>query len=297
MTALHVGIDIGGTKVLAGEVSAEGQVVRTALRRTPGRDADPQALDDAVTSALDEIAGVRAVAGVGLSVAGLVDRSGQRVRFSTHLPWQEDDTSARLSLRWGVPVVMANDVTCAALAELRFGAGRAHADFLLVTVGTGLGGALVQGGELLLGANGMAGEFGHIRVVPDGRECECGLRGCLEEYASGNALVRLAGPSYDDGQSVTAAASDGDPVALQALASVGEWLGVGLAGLVGAFDPAVILVGGGVADAGELLLQPTRRSLTRAVVGSGHRELPELLLAECGPAAGMVGASHLSRTR
>lgn len=296
MTGLHVGIDIGGTKVLAGEVAADGRVVRTALRRTPGRYAEPRALDDAVTEALEEVAAGRAVAGVGLSVAGLVDRSGRRVRFSTHLPWQEDDTSARLSLRWGVPVTMANDVTCAALAELRFGAGRAHDDFLLITVGTGLGGALVHNGALMLGANGMAGEFGHIRVVPEGRECECGLRGCLEEYASGNALVRLAGPGYDDGQSVTAAASDGDPVALQALASVGEWLGVGLAGLVGSFDPAVVLVGGGVADAGELLLAPTRRSLARAVVGGGHRDLPELLLAECGPAAGMIGAAHLSLT-
>lgn len=297
MTGLHVGIDIGGTKVLAGEVSADGQVLRTALRRTPGRNAEPRQLDDAVTSALEEVAGGRALEGVGLSVAGLVDRSGLRVRFSTHLPWQEDDTSVRLSQRWGLPVVMANDVSCAAVAELRFGAGRAHEDFLLITVGTGLGGALVQGGELMLGANGMAGEFGHLRAVPEGRACECGLRGCLEEYASGNALVRLAGPSYDDGQSVTAAASDGDPVALQALTSVGKWLGVGLAGLVGAFDPAVVLVGGGVADAGELLLKPARRALAESVVGAGHRELPELLLAECGPAAGMVGAAHLSRTR
>ena len=297
MSGLHVGIDIGGTKVLAGEVTADGQVSRTALRRTPGRNADPHELDDAVTAALQEVAAGRAVDGVGLSVAGLVDRSGERVRFSTHLPWQEDDTAHRLSLRWAVPVTMANDVTCAAVAELRFGAGRTHQDFLLITVGTGLGGALVLGGELVPGANGMAGEFGHLRAVPDGRDCECGLRGCLEEYASGNALVRLAGPSYDDGQSVTAAASDGDPVALQALASVGEWLGVGLAGLVGAFDPAVVLIGGGVADAGELLLGPTRRALARSVVGGDHRDLPELLLAECGPAAGMIGAAHLSRVR
>jgi len=296
VTGLHVGIDIGGTKVLAGEVTAEGRVLRTARRRTPGRLADPRLLDDAVTEALQEVAGERAVASVGLSVAGLVDLSRGRVRFSTHLPWQEDDTAARLSARWGVPVLLDNDVSCAAVAELAYGQGLTHPDFLLVTVGTGIGGAIVHQGQLWRGANGMAGEFGHIRVVPDGRPCECGLRGCLEEYASGNAVVRLAGDAYEDGQAVTAAAAAGDPMAIQAITSVGDWFGIGLAGLVGSFDPAVVVVGGGVADAGELLLGPTRIALERSLVGSGHRDLPQVVVAACGPAAGMIGAAYLARS-
>lgn len=294
--ALHVGVDIGGTKVLAGEISAEGRVLRTARRRTPGRLADPRDLDDAVTEAVQEVAGGRPLASVGLSVAGLVDVTRGRVRFSTHLPWQEDDTAARLSARWGVPVLLDNDVSCAALAELAYGRGLVHSDFLLVTIGTGIGGAIVHQGALWRGANGMAGEFGHTRAVPDGRLCECGLRGCLEEYASGNALRRLAGDAYEDGWAVTEAATAGDPVAIQALTSVGDWFGVGLAGLVGSFDPAVLVIGGGVADAGELLLGPTRAALERTLVGAGHRDLPQVLVAACGPAAGMVGAAHLART-
>jgi glucokinase len=296
VTDLHVGVDVGGTKVLAGEVSAEGRVLRTARRRTPGRLADPRELDDAVTEAVEEIAGGRTVASVGLSVAGLVDLTRGRVRFSTHLPWQEDHTAARLSERWGVPVLLDNDVSCAAVAELAYGRGLTHSDFLLVTIGTGIGGAIIHQGRLWRGANGMAGEFGHIRVVPDGRQCECGLRGCLEEYASGNALRRLAGDSYEDGEAVTAAAAAGDPRAAGAIAAVGDWFGIGLAGLVGSFDPAALVIGGGVVDAGELLLGPTRAALERSLVGSGHRDLPPVLVAACGPAAGMVGAAHIART-
>ncbi len=295
MTALHVGVDIGGTKVLAGEVAHDGEVLRTALRRMPGRHATPRELDDAVTTAVEAVAGDRTVEAVGLSVAGLVDTTRTTVHFSTHLPWQEDRTAERLSQRWGVRVVMDNDAACAALAELRHGAGRDHDDFMLITVGTGIGGAVVQRGEVSRGAHGMAGEFGHMRVVPEGRACECGLRGCFEQYASGNALLRLAGSAYGDGLAVTAAASDGDPVALQAMTTVGGWLGVGVAGLVGALDPGLVVVGGGVAEAGELLLEPARQAMTRSLVGAAHRELPEVVLAQCGSAAGMIGGSLLTR--
>ncbi len=291
---LHVGIDIGGTKVLACEVDEAGAVLRSTRRDTPGRHADPRLLDDAVTSALDELSAGRALVAVGLSVAGLVDHD--RVHFSTHLPWQEDDTLARLTARWGVPVVMDNDVACAAVAEIAFGAGRGGASFLLVTVGTGIGGAVVHAGTVLRGAHGMAGEFGHVRVVPDGHDCECGLRGCLEQYVSGNALVRLAGAAYADGPAVSAAARAGDATALAALASVGDWLGVGLGGLVSSFDPELIVIGGGASGAGDLLLEPARRAMARSVVGSGHRPLPAVVLAQCGPAAGAVGAAHLART-
>lgn len=293
-SGLHLGIDIGGTKVLACEVDETGAVLRSTRRDTPGRYADPRLLDDAVTSALEELAVGREVVAVGLSVAGLIDHD--RVHFSTHLPWQEDDTLVRLADRWGVPVVMDNDVACAAVAEIAYGAGRGGESFLLVTVGTGIGGAIVHAGTVLRGAHGMAGEFGHVRVVPEGHECECGLRGCLEQYASGNALVRLAGDGYADGPAVTAAALAGDGPALQALTWVGDWLGIGLGGLVSSYDPELVVIGGGVAEAGDLLLEPARRAMARSVVGSGHRPLPAVVLAQCGSAAGAVGAAHLART-
>lgn len=295
MQQLVVGVDIGGTKILAGEVTADGRVTRLRRVPVPGRLATSDDVDDALSEAVEQVARGREVSAVGLSVAGLVSADRTVVRFATHLPWREDPTASRLAARWGLPVVMDNDVACAAVAELQFGAGRGVDSFLLVTVGTGLGGALVHHGGLVRGANGMAGELGHVRVVPDGRPCECGMRGCLEQYASGNALVRLAGPDYEDGPAVTAAAGAGDTAALRALAEVGHWLGVGIAGVVSVFDPALVIIGGGVSEAGELLLTPARRAMGGAVLGSRHRDLPALVLAGCGPAAGAVGAAHVAR--
>jgi glucokinase len=163
------------------------------------------------------------------------------------------------------------------------------------------------------GYNGMAGEFGHMQVVPDGRDCECGRKGCWEQYSSGNALVRHARAHLADGATrltdlcndtpetltgpmVTAAAAEGDPLALESFAVVGEWLGVGVANLVAAFDPDVVVIGGGVSDAGDLLLEPARQALGRSVVGAGHRSVPPVLMATLGPEAGAVGAADLVRT-
>lgn len=307
-----IGVDVGGTKVLAGEVTSDGQVLRTAMRRTPGRRVSIAALEDALTSAVLEVAGGRAPEGIGLAAAGFVDAVGERVMFAPHLPWAGENVRRRLSERWGAPVTLANDANCAAFAESRLGAARGAASALVVTLGTGIGGALLVDGRLLRGANGMAGEFGHMQVVPDGRPCECGRSGCWEQYSSGSALVRLARagvtaeptvltdlcqgqPDLLTGPMVTAAAEDGDLVARQAFASVGDWLGVGLAGLVAAFDPEVIVVGGGVAAAGERLLEPARKALRRALAGAEHRVVPEIRAARLGPEAGLVGAALLVR--
>jgi glucokinase len=184
----------------------------------------------------------------------------------------------------------------------------------VVTMGTGIGGAVVVDGRVVRGHNGMAGEFGHTQVVPDGHPCECGHRGCWEQYSSGNALVRLArarlgheptlleelcagDPERLTGPMITRAAEDGDLVARQAFASVGDWLGVGLANLVAVLDPEVVVVGGGVSAAGDRLLDPARAALRRALVGAGHRVVPPVRQARYGPEAGAVGAVFLARER
>lgn len=312
---LYVGVDIGGTKVLAGEVTRNGAVVRTARRSTPGRRVSVSSVEDALTEAVLEVAGGRRIAGVGLAAAGFVDETGERVRFAPHLPWVDDRVRDRLSRRWGAPVALDNDANAAAVAENVYGAARGASSALVVTLGTGIGGAYLLGGEVIRGSQGMAGEFGHMRLVPDGRGCECGLRGCWEQYCSGNALVRLARarlvddpatatvlsdmcggrPEQLTGFMVTSAAGVGDPVAHACFAAIGEWLGVGLGALTSALDPEVVVVGGGVSAAGDLLLDPARAVLERAVVGAGHRTPPRLVAARLGPEAGVVGAALLAR--
>ena len=199
--------------------------------------------------------------------------------------------------RLRLPVVVDNDANTAALAECRFGAGRGHRFVLCVTLGTGIGGALVIDQRVYRGANGMAGEFGHMQVVPDGHRCECGNRGCWEQYASGNALVRdarelvrNASPMAHhlrqvvdghadalEGPQITQAARDGDPLSIELLADVGAWLGVGLAGMAAAFDPSCIIIGGGLSEAGDLLIGPTRQAFSRSLTGRGHRTEPVIV--------------------
>lgn len=308
---LIIGIDVGGTKVLAGEVDAEGRVLRTVQLSTPGRRVDVRLVEDTLTAAVEQIADGRPVDAVGLAAAGFVDAEGERVMFAPHLPWVDAPVRRRLEERWDLPVVLENDATAAAIAEATYGAARGVDDMLMITLGTGIGGGVVLGGRLHRGANGMAGEFGHMQVVPDGLECECGKRGCWEQYCSGNALVRHAraglgsrpsmldelcggDPQRITGPMVTAAAEDGDLLAREAFLAVGTWLGVGAANLAAAFDPACLVVGGGVSAAGDRLLEPARAALQLSLVGAGHRKMPPLVAALLGPRAGLIGAAALA---
>ncbi|HEX3932611.1 MAG TPA: ROK family glucokinase [Nocardioides sp.] len=311
---LTVGIDIGGTKVLGAVVDAAGTVVAVERRPTEGHDVT--AVEDTI---VDLVAGFSAsydVAAVGIGAAGFVDVTRTVVMFSPHLDWRREPLRARVAERVRLPVVVDNDANTMALAECRFGAGRGHRFVLCVTLGTGIGGALVLDNRVYRGANGMAGEFGHMQVVPDGRRCECGNRGCWEQYASGNALVREArelvrstspmarllrtGVAGDadrlDGPQITEAARGGDPLSTELFGDVGRWLGVGLAGMTAAFDPGCIIVGGGLSDAGDLLLEPTRQAFSRSLTGRGHREEPVIVRAELGPSAGFIGAADMARS-
>ena len=206
-----VGVDVGGSKVLAGVVDQTGAVVRSVRRSTPGPLAGAEAVEDAVVDAVTSVAGEDRVAAIGVAAAGFVDREGARVVFAPHLPWRGEDVRARLQERFTAPVLLDNDATCAAHAEAAYGAGRGASSMLLVTLGTGIGGGLVLGGRVWRGHHGMSGEFGHMQVVPDGAPCECGRRGCWEQYCSGNALVRVARSQLGSQPTVLAELCGGDP--------------------------------------------------------------------------------------
>jgi glucokinase len=311
---LTVGIDIGGTKVLAAVVDPAGSIVAVDRRPTEGHDV--LAVEDTIVELVQGFARQYDVAAVGIGAAGFVDVTRTVVMFSPHLDWRREPLRARVAERVRLPVVVDNDANTAALAETRFGAGRGHRYVLCVTLGTGIGGALVLDQRVYRGANGMAGEFGHMQVVPGGHRCSCGNRGCWEQYASGNALVREArelvvgnspvahrlreivrgNPDELTGPLVTQAARDGDQLSVELLADIGAWLGTGLAGMTAAFDPDCIVVGGGVSEAGELLLAPTRAAFSQTLTGRGHRVEPPILAAALGADAGFVGAAQMARS-
>ncbi|UER54614.1 ROK family glucokinase [Kineosporiaceae bacterium SCSIO 59966] len=310
-----IGLDIGGTKIAAGLVTEAGRVVRTVRRETPANDVT--AIEDAAADAVAELVAEHDVEAVGVAAAGFVGVDRSTIVFAPNLAWRDEPMGRDLESRTGLPVVVENDANAAAWGEFRHGAGRDIEDMVLVTVGTGLGGGVVTDGRLLRGHAGFAAELGHVRVVPDGHRCGCGNRGCWEQYASGRALVREARelastdspmaarlleladgrPERIEGPHVTQAAEEGDPAAIELLADLGRWLGEGLASIVAVLDPAVIVVGGGVSAAGDLLLQPTRAAFRRQLTARGYRPEPRIVPALLGNDAGVIGAADLARLR
>jgi glucokinase len=309
-----MGIDIGGTKVLGGVVDPDGNVLAHARRDTPAEDGPK--IVSRVVEVITELAEAHEVEAVGIGAAGWIDAKRSTVLFAPNLAWRNEPLRDEVARHLPVPVVVENDANVAAWAEFQFGAAAdANESMVMFTIGTGIGGALVLAGELVRGANGIAGELGHVLAVPDGHPCGCGRRGCLEQYASGNALVRfaqglakddtagaaylleLAGGSVDgiSGPMVTAAAKAGDPVAGEAFRQVGYWLGNGLADLVQIVDPQLLVIGGGVIDAGDVLLHPTRDAYLEALAQRGRLQVAEVRGALLGNLAGVVGAADLAR--
>ena len=318
-TPLAIGIDVGGTRVKAGLVDAAGRVVATSARQTPGRTAVAATVEDLVVEVAEELLAAaersgQDVGAVGVGAAGFVDARRGHVVFAPHLSWRDEPLQDRLAARLDRPVLVDNDAHAAAWAEHRFGAGRGESHLVMITLGTGIGGAILTDGRLQRGKHGLAGEFGHQQVVPGGRRCECGNRGCWEQYASGSVLrregreiVRAGGdhaaalrelcegdPKRLKGEHVTQAARSGDAASVEVLGEVGRWLGRGIAGVVAALDPGTVVVGGGVSEAGDLLLGPARAALSRHLVARGHRPDPAVVPATLGVRAGMVGAADLA---
>ena len=237
------------------------------------------------------------------------------VRFSPHLAWRSEPLKQSLQTRIELPLLVDNDANAAAWAEYRFGVGSRSRVMVCITLGTGIGGALVINGQLFRGRFGMAGEWGHMITVPGGHRCPCGNRGCWEQYASGNALVREArelasggspqaqrlldscGKTADQvtGPDVTAAALAGDPTSIELIADIGRWLGEGIANLAAALDPDLFVIGGGLSEAGPLLLGPTQAAFDRTLTGRGYRPPAELGLARYLNDAGLIGAADLAR--
>lgn len=312
---LAIGVDIGGTKVAAGIVTDDGEIIDRERRDTPSKDVgDTEAV---ITDVVNTLSERHDVVAVGIGAAGWIANDRATVLFSPHLAWRNEPLRDSLAGRIPLPLIVENDANAAAWAEYRFGAARGARVEVCVTLGTGIGGGVVVSGILYRGAYGIGCEFGHMTVVLDGRRCACGNRGCWEMYASGTALARdarelaeaspaaahrlleLAGGSKTGltGQVVTTAALEGDPAAVEICTAMGRWLGVGLANLAAVIDPTIFVIGGGVSSAGDLIIGPARDEFSQRLTGRGFRPAADIELARLGPDAGLVGAADLARRR
>ncbi|QIS02800.1 ROK family glucokinase [Nocardia brasiliensis] len=309
--ALTVGIDVGGTNIRASVIDNSGEVLDTVQAPTPH---SARALEDALARSVRDLCDRHEIGAVGLAVAGFITADRTTVRFAPHLPWQDTPVAQRLTERLELPVILEHDANAAMWAEYRFGAAAGGHNVVLVAIGTGIGAALLIDGRLYRGTHGVAPELGHLQVVPDGRACPCGKRGCWERYCSGTALadtaiemlatdpVRsvLAKDVYRDpgsltGRRVAGAAQDGDPLAVRVMADFARWLGLGLAFVSDIFDPDLVVIAGGVSSSAPLFLDEAREEYARAVTGAGHRPLARIRTTQLGEAAGMIGAADLAR--
>lgn len=308
-----VGIDIGGTKIAGGVVDEHGTIVRRARVATP---ADVAGIEIAVGQMITELsAGEPLVAGV--AAAGFIDRDRSTVYFAPNIAWRDEPLRERIEQRTGVRVHIENDANAAGWAEYRFGAGEDLRDVVMLTLGTGVGGAVVVDGNLLSGGHGVAAELGHMRLVPEGRTCGCGQRGCLEVYGSGRALQleareiavdaefgigsRLAAASREEGGLTGAAISrlvqDGDPGALEALRRIAVAVGTACGGLAAILDPERFVIGGGVSQLGDVLLEPMREAFAAAMPAYGYRPVADFQVARLTNDAGVIGVADLARRR
>lgn len=311
-----IGVDIGGTKIAVGVVDEHGSIVAKTKRKTKPQ--DPASIDAAIADAVAELAAEHEFHAVGLAAAGFVSSDQEHVLFAPNIAWRDYPLAEKVSALIGrddVAVVVENDANAAGWAEFAFGAAREATNMVLLTIGTGLGAAMVVDGKLVRGAFGFAAELGHLRVVPGGHPCGCGLRGCWEQYASGSALTRearraaverqvraaalldLAGgdAAAVTGPMVTEVAIAGDELGVELLSELGRWIGEGSASLAAALDPELFVIGGGVIAAGDLLLTPAREAYEENLPARGHRPIVPIVAAEMGNDAGIVGAADLAR--
>jgi glucokinase len=307
-----VGIDIGGTKIAAALVAADGSLVREAKLPTPSTDS--QALTKAVVHLVNEMSSGEKIVGVGVAAAGFIDAKQANIYYAPNLSWRNEPLKTNLEAALQVPVLIENDANAAGWAEYRFGVGRGARHMVMLTIGTGVGGAIIADSTLLRGGFGIAGELGHIRVVPNGRLCGCGQLGCLEQYGSGTALLKSAkdfvaagapkserlaalkaSAGHLTGTEVYQAILERDEGALDLLAELGAWIGQAIASLTAVLDPELVVIGGGVSASGELLLGPMREAYLQHLPARGFRPELEIKAAEFLNDAGLVGVADLAR--
>ena len=302
----RLGIDVGGTKCLGVILDGDGQVIEEQRRATPKG-------PDAIIDTLSELArALQPWDSIGVGVPGLVTRDGVLRAAPNLVEIHNFRVGELLGAELGTAVHVDNDGTCAAAAEWKTGAARGATDFVMVTLGTGIGGGVIAGGALIRGANGFTGEIGHMVVDPDGPPCPCGRRGCWERYASGSGLGRLAReaavgkrlsrvvalaggePDRVRGEDVQAAAREGDSDALQVIDLFGRWVALGLVNLTNVLDPQMFVLGGGLAASADLYLVPVQNWFTQLLYAPDLRPQPALVFAELGERAGAVGAALLA---
>jgi glucokinase len=313
LTLVHaIGIDIGGTKIAGAVVSETGEIIAEDREATPAGDKD--AIIDIVVSMIERLRVGHDVAAAGVAAPGFIDADQSTVYYAPNISFRNEPVRERLLAKLDLDITIDNDANAAGWAEFRFGAGRDSQDMTMLTIGTGVGGAIVTHGRLFRGGFGAGAEIGHLRVVPDGLPCGCGQRGCIEQYASGRALLRYANSIADaggvgkpladarannggelNGSLVGQLIAERDAGALFALQDLGRWIGQACASLSAVLDPQLFVIGGGVAAAGDLLLDPVREAYLQSLPARGYHPEPRFAIAEFVNNAGVVGAADLAR--
>lgn len=310
---LSIGIDIGGTKILGALVDPQGNII--AELRVPSPAQDPDLMVDTVVELIENLIlqATDVIAGVGVAAAGFIDADQSHILYAPNLNWRNEPMKERLQKRISHPVFIENDANAAGWAEYKFGAGRGSKDMAMLTLGTGVGGAVIADYKLRRGGFGIGGELGHVRVVQDGRQCGCGRRGCVEQYSSGSAVVRAArklaaneGPmgqrlrELSEGQELTGlhvytALLESDPGAVSLVRTAADYLAQAMGTIVAVLDPQVFVIGGGLSEAGDLILDPIREALGSQLPARGYRPEPKIVAARFTNQAGVIGAADLAR--
>jgi len=308
---LTIGIDIGGTKISAGVVDSSGNLIDSSRCSTPAEGG--KELISSVVNLIKELNKKHQIKGIGISIAALISSDyGTIVGAPNIANLGKLNFVNEIKEEFKLPIIVENDANAAIWAEFKFGNAKGLNPVMFFIIGTGVGGGLVIDGKLFKGANGVGAEFGHMCVVPNGLLCGCGSKGCIEQYASGGALIRyanevlLANPDKSEellsfgegkltGSALTKAAKAGNELALSAFNKQADWLGLACASYSLILDPQAIIIGGGVVDAGELFLAPVREAMRKYMPFAESHVPPEIIAAKFGNDAGLVGAADLVR--
>lgn len=309
---LTIGIDIGGTKISAGVVDSSGNLIDSSRCSTPlegGKE-----LISSVIGLIKELNKKHEIKGIGVSIAALISSDyGTIVGAPNIANLSKLNFVNEFKEEFKLPIIIENDANAAMWAEFKFGNAKGLNPVMFFIIGTGVGGGLVIDSKLFKGANGIGAEFGHMCVVPDGLLCGCGSKGCIEQYASGGALIRyanealLANPDKSEevlsfgegklsGAALTKAAKAGNELALAAFSTQADWLGLACASYSLIIDPQAIIIGGGVVDAGELFLAPVRAAMRKYMPFAESHVPPKIIAAKFGNDAGLIGAAELVRS-